>query len=193
MNPKYTVPIVLLVGVITAWGLNKFKHSTHEPLLFYSNTAAGLLNSGEGRIRQPGSWSVIASRPVILRVYMIDDGKKALKETIRFEPKDRPAIYFTVCETYEEGSALIISDHPSAERKRIYRVIQFSPPISIGSGNESGPVDPQRPGLEVLCFKFSLARSDRGSPVVNSFAEMLSQSQSEDQKCSYIAVTCEEM
>ena len=196
INLKAASGLILISLIVAAWAGLKTWRRPAEPLVTFASTTGGILLSSEGRISPSGSLAVIARAPVILRVYMIDKGEQTLKETIRFDPKDEPSIYFTLCVTSQEGPALVIRDHPTAEREQIYRAVKFPMPVSMGSGDCYGRVDPSggaKRGEEHLAPLFILAWTEHGSPQVGSIADMKKQSESKDLRCSYFAVTCEKM
>lgn len=190
---------VLVLGLLVlgvGWGSLKYWNRPIEPLVTFANTTGGILKSAEGRVSSPGSMAVVARAPVVFRVYLIEEGEQVLKETIRFDPKDEASLYFSLCVTSQEGAALVIHDHPSGERQPIYRAVSFPMPVSMGSGDCYGKVDPYggaKPGVEYSCFVFCLSWTDHGSPLVGSMDDMKHASSSKERSCSYLAVTCEKM
>lgn len=186
-----TLALVALVGLGVVWYCFKSKTPSHDILITCANTADAVLIATEGRVSPPGSISVIAHNPVIIRVYLIEKGEQVLKETIRFDPKDVPAIYFTLSVTSQRGAALLIRDHPAIRREPIYRAITFPSPISMGHGIDTRTVATwmAHPGQEVLFCDFFLAWSERSPPGDGSIDDM--KKWSIDRDCSYIILTCE--
>ncbi len=191
-KPAAGIAMLTLAGV--TWGAFEYLQRPEKPLLTFTNTTGGILVSSEGRVSQPGSMAVIVRDPVIFRVYIIEKGEQLLKDTITFDPKDVPAIYFTLSVTSQEGAALVVYDHPLVGRESIYRAISFPMPVSMDLSKCYGHIPTDgggERGKEYLCFEFALSWSEQGSATVASIDDMKKQSKSVDRPCSYVAVTCE--
>jgi hypothetical protein len=194
IKSKKVIAIAILALAVMAWGTFEYLHHPKKPLLIFTNTTGGILVSSEGRVTTPGSMAVVARDAVIFRVYMIEKGEQLLKETIQFDPKDIPVIYFTPCVTSQEGAALVVHAQEVVEREPIYRAISFPIPVSMGSGNCYGHIPASEGGErshEYLCFEFALSWTEKGAATVTSIDDMKMQSKSVDRPCSYLAVTCE--